>query len=412
VRLRAAPAAAAAALLTLAGCGPAPEANRIHGQRLVVYMSVPLHGASNAVARAEVRAARLALAQAGGRIGKYLIQLKVLDDSLPQGDGWDPSQTSLNARLAAQDAHAIGYLGELNSGASAVSIPLLNRAGIAQVSPGSAAVGLTSSGPGASPGEPDKYYPTGLRTFVRVVPSDAVEAQAQVALEQRMGCQNTFVLQDGEIDGAGEAITFVLTAQSRGLAVLAVQAFPPHSLDYRGLAASVAATSADCVLISALDGPSAALLAREVGVTLPNAKIFASSSLAQPSFTDADHGGLAPALDSRVLVLSPALAASAYPVATRSVLAAYTRRSGVPGPEAVFGYAAMQLMLDAIRRATDDGRKPAQRSKVVAALFARGTHQSVLGPYTIDADGDTSISSYGVYRIADGRLRFWRAEQG
>jgi len=245
-----------------------------------------------------------------------------------------------------------------------------------------------------------------------VVPSDAVEAQVQVALEQSLGCQNTFVLQDGEVDGVGEAITFVLTAQSRGLAVLAVQAFAPHALDYRGLARSVAATSADCVLISALAGPSAAQLAREVGVTLPSAKIFASSGLAQPSFIAARHGGLAPALDSRVLVLSPALGPSDYPAPTRAMLAAFTKRYGESRPEVVFGYAAMQLMLEAIRRATDDGRKPAQRSKVVAALLARGEHQSVLGPYTIDANGDTSIRSYGIYQVVDGRLRFWRAAQG
>src|SRR5947207_6472661 len=109
--------------LVLGGCGGAPEANRIPGKRLVIYMSSPLHGASNATARAEVNAARLALAESGGRVGKYLVQLKVLDDSTPQSDGWDPSQTSVNARLAAADPATIGYLGELNSGASAISIP-------------------------------------------------------------------------------------------------------------------------------------------------------------------------------------------------------------------------------------------------------------------------------------------------
>jgi len=409
---RAVRAAAIAAGLLLAGCTTTPAANRIHGQRLVVYLSVPLRGASNALARVDVNAARLALAQDGGRVGKYVIALKVLDDSTPQGDGWDPNQTSLNARLAAQDPDTIGYIGELNSGASAVSIPLLNRAGIAQVSPASGAVGLTSSGPGAAPGEPDKYYPTGIRTFVRVAPSDAVEAQVQVALEQQQGCQHTFVLQDGEVDGSSQAITFVLTAQSKGLNVLAVQAFAPHAIDYRGLATSVATTSPDCVLISALDGPSAAQLAREVGVTLPSARLYASSSLAQPSFTAAGHGGLAPALDSRVLVLSPALGPADYPAATRTMLVNYSRRYGEPQPQLVFGYAAMQLMLDAIRRATDDGHKPVRRSKVVAALFSHAVHQSVLGPYTIDANGDTSIRAYGIYQILNGRLRFWRAAHG
>ena len=88
--------------------------------------------------------------------------LKPLDDSTAQRGEWDPGQTTENARMAIRDSTTIGYLGEFNSGASAVSIPLLNRVGIAQVSPTNTAVGLTSAGAGASPGEPDKYYPTGV----------------------------------------------------------------------------------------------------------------------------------------------------------------------------------------------------------------------------------------------------------
>lgn len=410
-RIRAA-AILAVAVLGLGGCGGLAPANQIAGKRLVIYMSSPLHGAGNFTARAQVNAARLALAQQGGRIGKYLIQLKVLDDSTPQSQGWDPSQTSLDARLAAQDPDTIGYLGELNSGASAISIPVLNRAGIPQVSPGSGAVGLTSAGPGASPGEPVKYYPTGIRTFARVIPSDAVESEVQVGLEQRSGCRATYVLQDGELDGSTEAITFALTAQSRGLTVLGVQAYSPSATDYGALAASVAQTGAGCVLISALDGPSAARLARDVAVNLPDAHIFASSTLDQPSFTEASKGGLAPALDSRVLLVSPALEPAAYPPAGRAMLAAYALKFGPAPPQAVFGYAAMALMLDAIRRATDNGRKPARRSKVVSELFARGTHQSILGPYGIDSNGDTTIRTYGIYRVVNGRLAFVASATG
>ena len=155
--------------------------------------------------------------------------LKALDDSTPQSGGWDPSQTTINARLASQDPTTIGYIGEFNSGASAISIPLLNRAGIAQISSGSTAVGLTSAGTGAAPGSPQKYYPLGTRTFARVVPNDAVQAIALVHVQQTLGCHSTFVLDDGEVDGEDTALTFVLTAQSAGLRVVGVQAFQRHA---------------------------------------------------------------------------------------------------------------------------------------------------------------------------------------
>lgn len=403
---------AGAAVALATGCGRSPGANQIPGKRLVIYMSMPLHGASNALARSQVNAARLALGSVGGRVGRYRIVVHVLDDSTPQGEGWDPSQTTVNARLAARDPATVGYIGELNSGATAISIPVLNRAGIAQVSPASGAVGLTTQGPGASPGEPGKYYPTGVRTFARVVPNDAVEAEAQAGLEARAGCHSIFVLHDAEVDGSSTAITFALTAAARGLNVLGVQAFSAGAPDYSGLAGSVAQAGADCVLIAALDGPSAARLARDVAVELPDARIFAASTLAQPSFVDSARGGLAPAVASRVLLVDPALGASAYPPAARSMLAAYRAQFGPAPPGTVFGYAAMSLMLDVIRRATDGGREPPRRSKLLRALLARGVHQSVLGPYRLNGDGDTSLSSYGIYRIARGHLEFVRAAAG
>ena len=164
-----------------------------------------------------VLGARLALAEARGHVGEYRIALKVLDDATVARGGWDPGQTTINAKVAVLDPTTIAYLGELNSGASAVSIPPLNRAGIPQVSPTSTAVGLTTSAPGAFPGEPQKYYPSGIRTFARVVPNDTVQAVAQVRVQKSMGCTRTYVLDDDEVDGADAARSFALAAQSAGL---------------------------------------------------------------------------------------------------------------------------------------------------------------------------------------------------
>ncbi len=63
------------------------------------------------------------------RLGRYVVRLRVLDDATVARGEWDPGQTSLAARTAAADPTAIGYVGDLDSGASAVSIPLLSRAG-------------------------------------------------------------------------------------------------------------------------------------------------------------------------------------------------------------------------------------------------------------------------------------------
>ncbi len=395
------------------GCGGGDAAaNRIDGKTLTIYSSVPLHGASRLSGQAEVNGEELALAQARGRLGQYHIVLRALDDSTPQRDGWDPGQTTVNARLAIQDRTTIGYLGELNSGASAVSIPLLNRLGIPQVSPTSTAVGLTSMAAGSAPGEPQKYYPTGIRTFARVVPNDKVQATVQVRLQQNLGCRKTAVVDDGEVDGEDLADSFAVLARSAGLDVVGVQAFQPRATDYTPLATSIAKTGADCVLISSLTESGAPLLARQIGAAMPGAHIFGSAALAESTFTDPTQGGIPIALDSRVLLTSPAPGPAAGPASARAFYAAYQRRYGPPQPAAIFGYEAMSVLLNALMRASDDGRHSVLRSRVLEALFATRNRHSVLGTYSITRSGDTTIRRYGVYRVVDGDLRYWTTMDG
>lgn len=398
----------------LTGCGgvDAPAGGRIAGKKLTVYVGVPLQGASAVSGRAVVNGVGLALAGSRGRVGRFHIVLRVLDDATASQGEWDPGQTSSNAVQAAANATTIGYIGDLDSGASAVSIPILNQAGIPQISPRSTAVGLTSVGPGSQPGEPAKYYPAHLRTFARVAPSDAVQAAVQVKLQQSLGCTKTYVLEDEEVDGEDFATSFGLAAQQARLHVVATQQYDPRATSYAALASSIASSGANCVLVSAISGSNAVPVTRQVAKAMPRARIFAGAGMAQSTYVDPFEGGVPLADDPRLLITSPALGVAAYPRAARSFLAAYKRLYGPPEPDAILGYESMRLMLSAIGRATDGGRKPARRSAVRRAIFDTHDRHSVLGTYSIDPNGNTSLNVYGVWRVVDGSLRFWKAVQG
>jgi branched-chain amino acid transport system substrate-binding protein len=403
-----------AALLTaaltaaLAGCGSGQHdqpTGRIAGNMLTIYLSVPLHGASAVSGNAIGNGAQMALDEIHARIGRYDIRLRRIDDSNLTKGGWDPGRTSDGARVAAADPTTIGYIGDKDSGASAISIPVLNRLDIAQVSPASTAVGLTSAGPGAAPGEPDKYYPAGTRTFARVAASDAMQAAAQVQLQRSFGCNRTYIVEDGEVDGEDLATSFDLAARSGGVHVVATQEFDPRATDYRPLAASIASTGARCVLIAAITDSNAVALTTQLAAALPGVRIFGGGGLAETSYAR----GLSSA---RVIVTSPALGASAYPAQGRAWLTAYARRYGSPEPDAILGYEAMRVLLDAIARATDDGLKPAERLKVVRAMFATRARHSVLGGFDIKPDGDINLRRVGVWIASDGQLSFWKALNG
>lgn len=400
------------AALVVTGCGSSSgqtlAASRIRGRTLTIYVSAPLLGRSSVSGQAVVSGARLALDQIGGRIGKYRIAFKTLDDATAARGGWDPGQTTINARLAVLDPTTIGYIGEVDSGASAISIPPLNRAGIPQVSPTSAAVGLTSAALGAQPGEPEKYYPTGIRTFARVAPDDRIQAIAQVRVQQSMGCKSTYVLNDGEVDGADAARSFEVAAQAAHLHLAGVATFVRGAASYESLAAGIAQVAPDCVLIAADTESGAVLLTTEIAAAMPDVKIFGTADLAESTYFDPNQGGIPLAVDPRVVLTSPTLGLSEYPPSARAFNAAYDRRYGDPEPAAIYGYEAMSLLLGAVDRATKHGTRPAVRSKVRAAIFATRDRRSVIGTYGIDRNGDTTLRRYGVWNIVNGGLTYWQ----
>src|SRR5918998_5739825 len=181
-----------------------------------VYSSLPLQGASRPQTTAMVEGIKLALEQNKGKAGEMTVKYTSLDDSTAQAGTWTPEATQANAQEVAQDDSAIAYIGEFNSGASAVSIPILNEVPIAQISPANTAVGLTSDEPGADTeaGEPDIYYPTGERHYLRIVPKDTIQGAALATVMKQDGCQTVYILNDKEVYGAGLARNIEAAAET------------------------------------------------------------------------------------------------------------------------------------------------------------------------------------------------------
>src|SRR6476619_6619805 len=195
----------------LAACGgddddssSASGTGGISGDTLTIYSSLPLQGTSRGQSTAVINGEKLALSEAGSKVGKFTIKYVSLDDSTAQNPGTaDEGQTAQNARRAVRDKSAILYLGEFNSGGTKVSLPVLNKAGIPQISPSNTYGGLTTDEPGAEPGEPDKYYPTGKRTYARVVPRDKIQGAALVSVMQNDGCKTATLWDDKTTYGSG-----------------------------------------------------------------------------------------------------------------------------------------------------------------------------------------------------------------
>jgi branched-chain amino acid transport system substrate-binding protein len=305
--------------LALAGCGD--DGNGGAGTAseqdpLTIYSSLPLQGAAREQNVAIVNGAKLALEQAGGRAGKFAIEYKSLDDSTAQAAGWEPGATTANARRAAQDDAAIAYIGEFNSGASALSLPLLNESGLLQISPGNTAVGITSDEPGAAAGEPDKYYPTGKRTYARLLPKDTVQGAALVAVMKEEGCASAYILNDKEVYGAGLAQNVELAAKEQGLEIKGNDGIDKHAANYRSVAAKIAPTGADCFLYTGITANNAVQVYKDMAVALPDGKLFGPEGIAETGFFDGSEGGIPAEVAERTLLTIPGLPPEEYTAAS------------------------------------------------------------------------------------------------
>jgi branched-chain amino acid transport system substrate-binding protein len=366
---------------------------------LTIYSSLPLQGDSRPQSEDVVNGEKMALEEAGGKVGKFTIKYSSLDDSTAATGKWDPGQTSADARKAAQDASTIAYLGEFNSGGSAISIPILNEANILQISPSNTYVGLTRA-KGADKGEPDKYYPAGKRTFGRVVPADHIQAAAQVTYQKDQGCKKVYILNDKEVYGKGIAVQVESIAKAQGLAIAANEGFDTKAANFRTVAAKIKSSGADCMFFGGILQNKGAQVFKDVHAANPNMKLFGPDGVADSAFTTK----LGSAVEKMTYITNPTLDPKLYPPAAQDFFAKFKEKYGKdPEPYAIYGYEAMKVALLAIQNAGDKGN---DRQAVIDAFYKIKDRDSVLGKYSIDENGDTTLSDYGSDRVEGGKLVF------
>ena len=383
--------------------GTTPAGGETAGGSLTVYSSLPLQGGSRTQALAIVNGAKLALAQAGGKAGNFDVTYESLDDSTAQAGKWTPETVSQNARKVAQDSKAAVYIGEFNSGASAVSIPLLSDAKVPQISPANTAVGLTSDEPGADKGEPAKYYPSGFRNYTRIAPKDTIQGAALATTMKEDGCTKVAMANDKEVYGAGLSRNIESAAKAQSLEVLFNEGIDPKAPNFRSLASKAKGQGADCFVFGGITANGAVQLYKDFSAALPTAKLYGGDGVTDSEFVDSKKGGIPKAVADKVKITVATLDPGSYPAEGKAFFEEFGKKYGDdnPDPYAIYGYESMSLALDAIERSST-GKK----EDIVKALFATKDRVSVLGTYSIDEKGDTTLTDYGLYSVEGGELKF------
>jgi branched-chain amino acid transport system substrate-binding protein len=385
----------AAALLvssSLAACqGGGPQAAR-------VYVSLPLKGPSpdtTSMGESIKRGIELAFEEVGNQAGNIPIDLQIRDDGNEIGQ-WQPEAESKNAQEAADDPAAIAYIGPYNSGAAKVSIPILNRAGILQISPSATSPGLTK--PGFAQGEPGIFYPTGKRTFFRPVPTDEMQGPAAALWARSLGLRTFYVLDDGEAYGAGVASLFSSYAQQVGMFQVGRQTIDKTAPDYRTVLEAVQQADPDLVYFGGTVANGAPLLLKQLRELGIDATVLGADALVDQNLIDM-AGDAAEGVKVTFIGVPPDELTTE---AGKKFYESYQARYGeAPGAFAQYGYDAARAIIEALKTAPT-----LDRAGVLAGLRSISSFDGTTDSYVFDRAGDTSLNSVSGLVVENGTFKF------
>ncbi len=368
----------------MVGCGETSEPQAPEGS-LTVYVSAPAHGAAARAGRGVLAGARRALRDAGGRAGERRIRLVALTANRVGDDDWDPGTVEANAKRAAEDPRSVAYIGEVERGGSAVSLPRTNQADLLQVSPADGLTSLTRPPPGRPRAGPARYYPSERRSFLRLVPSDLEISRTMVGLARGVPGRRIALVETA--DFAQRELGGVLTAGLRragtppvaGVAMRDAPDAVPGALD------ELAEARPDVVLVAGEPGPVTTALLRGLTRRLPSARLVGSPELVAERLPAAPDALAATAL----------LPAAAQPQRGRRLLA---RLGPAVPPQALYGYDAMRLVLDAVASAGTD------REAVVRSALRPRRARGLTGSFRVLGGGEVSRSRLAVVSLTDGRV--------
>src|ERR687888_434390 len=237
----------------------------------LIASDLPLIGGSREQTVQMNKAIAYVLQQQSWKAGKYKIAFQACNDASAQLAKWDPTKCSANAHAYVGNSSLIGVIGTFNSGCAAIEIPVLNQApggGMILLSPANTYGCLTEPCAG---NEPEKYYPSGKRTYARVAPSDPNQGAVDAKFLADKGVKSVYILNDKEAYGLGVAKNFEGAAKALGIKVLGFSAFDPKQPNFRALYTRVKNTNPDAVFIGGLvDENSGQLINDKVSILGPN----------------------------------------------------------------------------------------------------------------------------------------------
>ncbi len=411
-------AVAAAAALTLTACANNSETGGGGGagsKDLVISTDLPLQGSSATQSDSTNKIIQLYLDQIGSKAGDYNITLKTYDDSTAAKGAWDDAACAKNATDHVANTNEVAVMGTFNSGCAKIEVPTLNQDStgpMLMVSHANTNPGLTKTW---DTGEPDKYFPTGVRNYARVVTTDDYQGQgAATYAANDLKIKKAYVLNDNQTYGLGVAKAFASSAAKVGIEIVGEQAWDAKQPNYTALYQAVKASGADMVYLGGIyDNNGGQLIKDKVAVLGKNSgdvKLFAPDG-----FTGYPDMLKLPESDGMYLTFAGLTQDQLVKAGGAGVklFDAYKAKYGKnpEGSYPLYGVAAVQVILAAIAK-SDGTRKGVTEAVLSGEGITIPAAESVTGKeIKIDpASGDTTARDLTIEVVKDKTETFAKSQ--
>ena len=373
------------------------------GQTVKIVSDLPLQGANRAQTTTMVNAIEMAIEERGGKAGSATIEYESLDDATAQAGQWDEAKCAENAQTAAQDEEIVGWIGPFNSGCAAVEIPILNEAGLGMISPANTYIGLTK--PGGEPDEPEKYYPTGERNYSRVIVADDEQGQAGALLMEEEGVESVYILDDKETYGKGLADQTQKSAEELGIQVVGREGIDGSAANYRSLMNKIARIDPDAIYFGGIiENNAGQLIKDKVGAGMSNDDVLFIGP--DGIFVDTFISQAGNAAEGAYITFGGLPESELTAKGQQFVQDYESQHDDAVQPYTAYAYEAANVMLDAIEKASKEGE--VTREAVLQQIFATEDFNGVLGTWSFDEDGDTSLTELSVQQVENGQFEYQR----
>jgi branched-chain amino acid transport system substrate-binding protein len=405
-------AAAVAAALALTACSGSSDtasdgaSGDAAGKTLVVSTDLPLQGAATDANVSTNNMIKLYLEQIGNKAGDYNIELKEYDNATAAKGSWDDATCAKNAQDHVANTNEVAVMGTYNSGCAKIIVPVLNQdpdGPMLMVSHANTNPGLTKTW---DPGEPDKFYPKGVRNYARVVTTDDYQGQAAAQfVAKELGLKKCFVINDNQTYGQGVAKAFIDEAQKQGIEILGNEAWDAKQPNYTAFFEQIKATNPECLYIGGIyDNNGGQLVKDKVKVLGDNDAV---PMMGPDGFTGYPDLQAQPEAQGMYLSFAGLNQSSLLEQggAGADLVKAYKEKYGTDpvGSYPLYGVAAMQVILEAI--ANSDGTRKGINDAVFSGEgITIPADKAVIGKeIKIDPKtGDSNNKDISILKMTDG----------